>query len=79
MGYHTYSDNEEIMKPAEAKRISVFAFDDVACEMQQVICEYFSGIPKQLVRDNANMVVLFKQDETPDMSFENFCDVCAQC
>lgn len=107
MGYHPYSDNDEIMKPSEAKSNSVFIFDDVACEKQHVIREYFSmgrhnnvdafylcqtysRIPKQLVRDNANLIVLFKQDEknlrhafmdhvTPDISFEKFRELCSRC
>lgn len=107
LGFHAYSDNENIISPSDAKSNAVFIFDDVACEKQQVIREYFSmgrhnnidsfylcqtysRVPKQLVRDNANMIVLFKQDEmnlkhvfndhvTPDMSFNQFVNVCAQC
>lgn len=47
----------------------------------------FSKIPKQLIRDNANLLVLFKQDDTNlkhiysehvgnDMSFEEFKNLC---
>lgn len=107
LGYYVYSDNEEILQPSHAKPNSVFIFDDVACEKQQVIRDYFSiarhnnidsfylcqtysRIPKQLVRDNANMIILFKQDETnlkhvfsdhvtPDMTFEEFAKVCGEC
>lgn len=48
----------------------------------------YSRIPKQLIRDNSNLLVLFKQDEmnlghifkdhvTPDTSFSDFKDICA--
>lgn len=48
----------------------------------------YSAIPKQLVRDNCNFVILFKQDEmnlrhvyndhvTTDMVFEKFKELCA--
>lgn len=50
----------------------------------------YSKIPKQLVRDNANLIVLFKQDDmnlkhvyndhvTTDMSFESFKNLCCEC
>lgn len=55
-------------------------FDDVACENQTNIRNYFamgrhkqidsfyltqtySKIPKQLIRDNANFLIIFKQDD----------------
>lgn len=51
------------------------------------ICQTYSYIPKQLVRDNANLVVAFKQDERnlhhifndhviPDMTFDHFKGLC---
>lgn len=51
------------------------------------ICQTYSFIPKQLVRDNANFVIAFKQDDrnlhhiyhdhvTPDMSFDQFKNIC---
>lgn len=107
IGIHTFSDSEVIMKPSEAKPNSVFVFDDVACDNQNVIREYFSmgrhasvdcfylnqsyaRIPKHLIRDNANMLVLFKQDDTNsqhvyrehvngDMTFQQFKNVCIAC
>lgn len=106
-GYFVFSDNAEIVKPSEAERDSIFIFDDVACDKQDVMREYFSmgrhsavdsfylcqtysRIPKHLIRDNANLIVLFKQDElnlrhayedhvNTDMSFNQFKDVCALC
>ena len=49
----------------------------------------YSAIPKQLIRDNCNFLILFKQDEmnlrhvysdhvTTDMSFEKFKGICAK-
>lgn len=54
------------------------------------LCQTYSKIPKQLVRDNANMLILFKQDEmnlkhvyndhvNTDMSFEDFKKICSEC
>lgn len=54
------------------------------------LCQTYSSIPKQLIRDNANLIVIFQQDMTNlrhiyddhvnvDMSFQNFKDICASC
>lgn len=54
------------------------------------LCQTYSRIPKQLVRDNANMILLFKQDDlnlkhayddhvNTDMSWENFQKMCKKC
>lgn len=54
------------------------------------LCQTYTRIPKHLLRDNANMLVLFKQDEvnlkhihgehvTTDMTFEMFKELCAAC
>lgn len=107
VGFYVFSDNADIVKPSEAERDSVFIFDDVACDKQDVMREYFctgrhssvdsfylcqtySRVPKQLIRDNANLLVLFRQDElnlrhvyddhvNTDMSFDEFKDMCALC
>lgn len=53
------------------------------------LCQTYSQIPKQLVRDNANLIVLFKQDDlnlrhiyndhvNTDMKYEAFKDMCAE-
>lgn len=53
------------------------------------IGQTYSKIPKQLIRDNANMLVIFKQDEknlkhiyydsvNMDMTFEKFKDICGK-
>ena len=52
------------------------------------LCQTYSTVPKQLVRDNANVILLFRQDITnlrhvfedhviPDMKFEKFCEMCS--
>lgn len=54
------------------------------------LCQTYTRVPKHLIRDNANVLVLFKQDEmnlkhvyddhvTTDMSFNAFKDVCGEC
>jgi len=107
IGYFTYSNNSDIVSPSDALPNSIFIFDDVACDKQDVIREYFSmgrhadvdsfylcqtyaKIPKHLIRDNANLLILFKQDGinlkhvyndhvNTDMSYEDFCELCRNC
>lgn len=107
IGYHVFYDNAEIVKPCEAEPNSIFIFDDVACDKQNImrdyfsmgrhslvdsfyLCQTYSRIPKQLIRDNANLIVLFRQDETnlkhayddhvnTDMTFGDFKEMCALC
>lgn len=107
VGYHPFSSSELIMEPSQARANSIFIFDDVACDNQDVIREYFSmgrhncidcfylcqsyaRIPKHLIRDNANVLIVFKQDDQnlrhiysdhigADMSFEDFKSMCALC
>ena len=69
-----------VIAPEKALPISVFIFDDVICENQNIIRLYFlrnrhncidvlylaqsySRVPKQLIQDIANRIVLSKQDE----------------
>lgn len=107
VGYHPYTENDEIVDPAEAKENSVFIFDDIACDKQNMIrayysmgrhkaidvaylCQTYSRVPKQLIRDNSNIICLFKQDDlnlkhafdehvSPDMSYDCFKELCALC
>lgn len=107
MGYFTFSSNESVIPPDEAKNNSIIIFDDVACENQNNIrayfcmgrhknvdsfylCQTYTRIPKHLIRDNANMIIMFKQDEMnmkhiysdhvgTDMSFKQFCEICREC
>lgn len=54
------------------------------------LCQTYTRIPKHLIRDNANVIIMFKQDETnmrhiysdhvsSDMSFEKFQQICREC
>lgn len=54
------------------------------------LCQTYARIPKHLVRDNVNLLILFRQDDmnlkhvysdhvNTDMSFPLFKDVCAKC
>ena len=54
------------------------------------LCQTYSSIPKQLIRDNANMIVMFRLDNTNlkhiyddhvtvDMSYQQFKDMCSTC
>lgn len=54
------------------------------------LCQTYTKVPKHLIRDNTNLIILFKQDElnlkhvhtdhvNSDMSFENFKLLCNQC
>lgn len=107
IGYFTFSNNSDVIPPSEARPNSIFVFDDVACDKQNTIREYFSmgrhsnvdcfylcqtyaRIPKHLLRDNANLLILFKQDGTnlkhvyndhvnTDMSYEDFSELCRTC
>ena len=54
------------------------------------LCQTYTRIPKHLIRDNANFIIAFKQDDlnlkhiyndhvNTDMSFEQFKQLCAHC
>ena len=107
MKFYEFNDRTEVIDPSEALPRSIMIFDDVACEKQDCIKQYFSAgrhmgvdsfylcqtysrIPKQLIRDNCNFLVLFKQDEmnlkhvyndhvNTDMTFEKFKTLCLKC
>lgn len=107
VSYFPYKENDEIVSPEEAKENSIFVFDDVACDKQEKIKEFFSmgrhknvdsfylcqtytRIPKHLIRDNANFILLFKQDDlnlrhvytdhvSSDMTFDKFKEICSHC
>lgn len=107
VSYFPFRDNDEVIDPNDATEYSIFIFDDVACDKQNKIREYFSmcrhksidaaylcqtytKIGKQLIRDNCNVIVLFRQDDinlrhayeehvSPDMSYDDFKKLCAMC
>jgi len=102
--YDTFANTSEVLSPEDASYNSVFIFDDVMCDRQQKMREFFSmgrhkhidcfylcqsyaKIPKHLIRDNTNFIVLFKQDElnlkhvfddhvSPDITFDELKEIC---
>lgn len=104
ISFYEFNDNKDVIDPSEALNNSVFIFDDVACENQinirnyfsmgrhkQIDCFYlsqtYSKIPKQLLRDNANFIIIFKQDDvnlkhiyeehvSSDMPWNQFKNIC---
>lgn len=108
LGFYTFTSNDDIISPADAKQNSIIIFDDIICDKQNNVRKYFcmgrhqnidcfylaqtyTSIPKHLIRDNANLIILFKQDETnlkhiykdysigSDMKFDKFYDICSKC
>ena len=107
IGYQAFSNNEEILPPSQVSESSIMVVDDIACEKQAVVREYFcmgrhfdvdsfylcqsyAQIPKHLIRDNLNLLVLFQQDGlnlrniynshvNGDMDFETFQTMCRRC
>jgi len=54
------------------------------------LCQSYAAVPKHLVRDNVNLLILFRQDEVnlkhiyddhinTDMKYENFKKLCSKC
>lgn len=100
MRLYTFNNNDDVIQTDEIKPNSIMIFDDVACDKQNNIKNYFSmgrhknvdsfylcqtytRIPKHLLRDNANFIIVFKQDDLNlrhifndhvgcDISFEDF-------
>lgn len=107
IGFHVFSNNQDIPTPDQIEDFSIMIFDDIACEKQEVVKQYFSigrhfnidsfylcqtysQIPKHLVRDNLNLIILFQQDTlnmhnlwkshiNSDMNFKTFQFMCQQC
>lgn len=107
IGYFEFDDVNKVTPPSDVKQFSTIIFDDIACDIQSPIKQYFSfgrhknvdcfylsqtytTIPKQLVRDNSNLLILFHQDPTNmkhiyddhvigDMTFDAFQNLCHCC
>ncbi|KAF0753113.1 tigger transposable element-derived protein 4-like [Aphis craccivora] len=100
----TFYENEQVIEPEKALPNSVYILDDILTERQGVcrsifarerhnvcyLAQSYSRVAKQLLRDNANLIVLFKQDETNlkhvymehcsgDMLYTEFKDFCTSC
>jgi len=50
------------------------------------LCQTYTNIPKHLIRDNANMIIMFNQDYlnmrdhvNTDMSYDSFMKICQNC
>ncbi|KAL6429511.1 hypothetical protein ACFW04_008292 [Cataglyphis niger] len=97
IGYFTFSNNSDVISPSEALPNSIFntvreyfamgRHSNVDCFY---LCQTYAKIPKHLIRDNTNLLILFKQDGTnlrhayndhvnTDMSYENFHALCRAC
>lgn len=104
--YETFSNTAEVLPPESVKENSVFIFDDVICDKQEnmknyfsmgrhksvdcfYLCQTYAKVPKHLIRDNANIIILFKQDElnlkhvyqdhvSPDITFDQFLCICKE-
>lgn len=104
INYFAVNNGARIPSPENVEPFSCFIFDDIACEPQSPIREYFSmgrhrhcdvfllsqsyaQIEKHLVRENANLIVLFKTDAlnqkhvyddhvSPETSFSDFSKIC---
>lgn len=106
VSFAKFHENEEVLSPKNAIPNSIIIFDDIACENQNNVRDYFamgrhklidcfylnqtySKIPKQLVRDNANLIIIFKQDDinlkhiydehvNTDMTWQQFREMCSK-
>lgn len=105
---YIFTNSEKVIKPNLVKQNSIFIFDDVICDNQTPIREFFSmgrhsgansvfylaqtysKIPKQLIRDNTNFLIIFKQDDknlrhifddhcSADIDFVEFRQICHRC
>lgn len=107
IGFYAFKTSENITNVSKAKPNSLFIFDDVACDKQDVmrecfsmgrhyqldafyLCQSYVKLEKRLLRDNCNMLVIFKQDNInlkhiydehigSDMTFMKFQLLCANC
>jgi Poxvirus A32 protein len=106
IGFETFSNTNDVIAPQDVKKNSIFIFDDVICDKQEnmknyfsmgrhkgvdsfYLCQTYTKVPKHLIRDNANIIVLFKQDDlnlkhvyldhiSPDITFEQFKCLCGK-
>src|ERR1700712_1087623 len=107
IGFYIFDNNADVPHPSSAKPNSIFIFDDVACDKQNNIrnyycqgrhsgvdvfylCQSYAPVPKHLIRDNANLLVVFKQDNlnfkrlyddhvNSDMTLKEFKSICDHC
>lgn len=104
IGYHAFSNNEDIISPEDAPPNSIIIFDDIAMQNHDIVkdffsrgrhynvdsfylCQSYSQVPKHLVRDNVNFLMVFQQDHfnlyniykshvNSDTTFDEFTNMC---
>lgn len=80
VSYFPFKENDDVIDPIDAREYSIFIFDVSCDNQNKIreyfsmcrhksidaaySCQTYSKIPKQLIRDNCNVIVLFKQDDT---------------
>ncbi|KYQ47387.1 hypothetical protein ALC60_13589 [Trachymyrmex zeteki] len=64
IGYFTFSNNSDVIPPNEALPNSIFIFDDVACDKQNAIREYFA------MGRHAHVDCFYLCQEPRDLSYE---------
>lgn len=88
--YSVFIFDDVSLKRGVSKIRDYFSLGRHAAVDSFFLCQTYSSIPKQLIRDNANLIILFKQDGTnlkhvyfdhvhPDMTFNQFCTLCKEC
>jgi hypothetical protein len=104
ISYETFANTHEVLPPEDVKKNSIFIFDDVICDKQEnmknyfsmgrhksvdcfYLCQTYAKVPKHLIRDNANVIIIFKQDDmnlkhvfddhvSPDITWKQFQGIC---
>lgn len=102
MAYYAFNASENILHQSNAKQHSLFMFDDVTIKMSfenTLACRHnfidsfhltqmYGRVPKHLIRENANLLVLLKQSDLKlryvchigsVMTFEEFKQLCSVC
>jgi len=105
MGYHTFFHNDGVLDPSQAKNNMIFdnvaceKQDNISsyfCMGRHknidffYLCQTYSHIPIHLICDNANFIIIFKEDDlsmrhiyrdhiNTDMNYETFVKICQKC
>ena len=105
--YFPFKDHDKVISVEDVLPNSIMIFDDIACEKQDNIknffcmgrhknvdcfylCQSYAHVPKHLIQDNVNLLVLFRQDDmnlkhvyndhvNTDMPYTQFRDLCSSC
>jgi len=100
MGYYTFSHNEaknnsiiifdDVACEKQDNIRSYFCMGRHKNIISFYLCQTYSHIPKHRIRDNANFIIMFKQDDlsmrhiyrdhiNTDMNYETFVKICQKC